>query len=125
MKKTLFWILGILAVLFVLGFAFGGWAWGGGCCGWGGYYGGWGMHGPGMMWSFAPFGWLGMLFMALIPLGFLALVVLGIVWLVGAVSGRASAGQTPVAPGVQTCPNCGKPVQADWQNCPYCGVGLK
>ncbi|GAB4505097.1 MAG: hypothetical protein Fur0043_20920 [Anaerolineales bacterium] len=120
MKKTLFWILGILAVLFVLGFAFGGWAWSGGCCGWGGYYGGWGMHGPGMMWGFAPFGWIGMLFMALIPLGFLALLVLGVVWLVRAVSGNVPA---PTA--ARACPNCGKPVQADWQNCPYCGVGLK
>jgi hypothetical protein len=123
MKKTLFWILGVLAVLFVLGFAFGGWGWWhGGCCSWGGYgrYGGWGI-GPGMMGGgFAPFGWIGMLFMALIPLGFLALTVLGIVWLVRAVSGNLPA------PGAsRTCPNCGKAVQADWQNCPYCGAALK
>ncbi len=120
MKKTIGWILGILAVLVLLAFAFGGWGWWhGGCCGWGGY-GGWGM-GPGMMgWGYAPFGWIGMIFMALIPLGFLVLTVLGIVWLVRAVSGNFPA---PAA--ASTCPNCGKAVQSDWQNCPYCGTALK
>lgn len=115
MKKTLFWILGILAVLFVLAFAFGGW-------GWGGYYRGWGMHGgPGMMgWGFSPFGWIGMIFMVLIPLGFLTLSVLGIVWLVRSVSGN-----TPVPSAYAACPNCSKPIQAGWQNCPYCGTVLK
>ncbi|HIC89489.1 MAG TPA: zinc ribbon domain-containing protein [Anaerolineae bacterium] len=24
----------------------------------------------------------------------------------------------------ETCPSCGRPVQADWQVCPYCGQGL-
>lgn len=119
MKKTLAWILGILAVLFLFAFFFGGW-WHAGCCGWGSYYGGWGMRGPGMMWGYAPFGWFGMLFMALIPLGFLALIVLGVVWVVRTLSGGAS---TP-AP-AHTCPNCGKTVQADWKNCPYCGTALQ
>jgi len=95
MKKALAWILGILGILGVLTvlgllvFNIGGWGWWyGATCGWGGYdgrYGGWGM-GPGMMrWGFAPFGWIGMIFMMLIPLSFLVLTVLGIVWLLRSV----------------------------------------
>jgi len=84
-------------------------------------YGGWGMMGPGMMggWGFSPFGWVGMIFMWLIPLGFIVLVALGVVWLVRAVgSGNQSA-----LPG-QACPSCGHTVQADWRNCPHCGTQL-
>ena len=98
--------------------------------GFGGYgryggYGGWGMMGPGMMggWGFAPFGWAGMPLMWLLPLGFLALLVLGVAWLVRAVS-RAGSGQPPVVP-ARTCANCHRPVQADWRNCPYCGTVLE
>ena len=94
----------------------------GGFGGFGGYRG-WGMMGPGMMggWGFAPFGWIGMLLMWMFPLGLLILVVLGIVWLVNAVSRPRS--QLPVAP-AKTCQNCEQPVQADWRNCPYCGAAL-
>ena len=85
-------------------------------------YGGWGMMGgPGMMgsWGYSPFGWIGMFFMWLIPLGFLVLSVLGVAWLVKNVGNSTpSASQNP-------CPNCGKGVQVDWQNCPYCGTALK
>jgi len=92
--------------------------------GFGGGYRGWRMMGPGMMggWGFAPFGWIGMLLMWVFPLGVLVLVVLGIVWLVRAVSRPTS--QPLVAP-AKTCQNCAKPVQADWQNCPYCGAALQ
>jgi uncharacterized membrane protein len=91
--------------------------------GFGGGYRGWRMMGPGMMggWGFAPFGWIGMLLMWVFPLGVLVLVVLGIVWLVNAVS--RPRGQAPVAP-AKTCPNCARPVQADWRNCPHCGTAL-
>ena len=75
----------------------------------------------GMMGGFTPFGWSGMLLMWVFPLGVLVLVVLGIVWLVNAVSRPKS--QTPVAP-AKTCPNCARPVQADWRNCPHCGTTL-
>ena len=83
--------------------------------------GGWGMMGPSMMgrWGFAPFGWIGMFFMWLIPVGFLLLVVVGIVWLVKALG----SGNNPTAPG-QTCPSCNRGVQADRKNCPYCGTSL-
>jgi len=47
-------------------------------------YGGWGMMGPGMMggWGFNPLGWLGMLFMWIIPVGIIVLIVVGVAWLV-------------------------------------------
>jgi len=77
--------------------------------GWG--YGGWGMMGPAMMG--------GMFFMWMIPVGFLILTVLGIVWLVKALGG----GNNSVAP-AQTCPSCGRGIRTDWKNCPYCGTTL-
>ena len=55
--------------------------------------GDWGMMGPvGMMedWGYpptpSPLGWMGMIFMWLIPVGFMVLAVFGIVWLVRNVS---------------------------------------
>jgi len=83
-------------------------------------YTGWGMMGPGMMggWGFAPFGWIGTIFMWLIPIGFLTLIVLGVVWLV-----RAVGGGNPITP-PRACPSCGRGVQLDWQNCPHCGATL-
>lgn len=83
-------------------------------------YVGWGMMGPGMMgnWGFAPFGWIGMIFMWLIPIGFVVLTVLGIVWLV-----RAVGGGNPTAP-PRACPSCERSVQPDWRNCPHCGATL-
>jgi len=57
-----------------------------------------------------------MIFMWLIPVGFIVLAVLGIVWLVRNLNPPAADG---------ACPNCGKGVQADWQNCPDCGTSLK
>lgn len=87
---------------------------------------GYGMMGPGMMmggWGFTPFGWLGMILMWILPLGFLLLLAGGVVWLVRALGGAPTAGpQTP--PLAETCPGCGRPIQADWQHCPYCGQSL-
>jgi hypothetical protein len=96
--------------------------------GWGGY----GMHmrGPGMM----GFGWmfpLGGLIGGLFSLGLLALVVLGIVWLVSRLR-RPMPVATPVTPvepvapatsmaAVHPCPRCGEPVQEGWKHCPNCG----
>ena len=84
-------------------------------------YGGWGMMGPGMMggWGFSPFGWIGMTFMWLIPIGFVVLTVLGVVWLVRAIG----SGSQSALPG-RACPSCGRAVQDDWRNCPHCGTQL-
>ncbi len=118
MKKTGWLVIGIVVLLALL-FLFGG----GMMSGWGynnSGYGGWGMMGPGMMgWGFAPFGWIGMMFMWLIPLGFLALVVLGVFWL------AQNSGKSTPPSSQHPCPHCGKSVQTDWQNCPYCGTALK
>lgn len=104
-----------------------------------GMFSGWGMMGPGMTlapdahlpwravpgsagvsrWGYSPFGWIAMIFMGLIPVGIIVLAILGIVWLV-----RSSGSFNPPAAD-HACPNCGKGVQADWQNCPYCGTSLK
>ena len=58
-----------------------------------GRYRDWGMMGPGGMrenWGYsptpAPLGWIGMIFMWLIPVGLIALGIFGIVWLVQNVS---------------------------------------
>lgn len=84
MKKIIWIILSILGIVVIsailAGITFGG--------GWNGSS--WGMMGdwgPGMMhgWGFNIFGWMGMLLMWLIPIGFLALVVLGISALVSVV----------------------------------------
>lgn len=103
-------VFGIVAVIaFAIGASlFGGWG-----------YPGWGMMGG---WGLAPFGGMAMfgmmLFMWLIPVGFVVLTVVGIAWLM-----RAAAGG-PVAP-ARACPSCGRGTQADWHNCPHCGAALK
>jgi hypothetical protein len=63
------------------------------------------------------FSFLGMRLMWLFPLGVLALLVLGIVWLVNNLTGIKPAL-------LRTCPSCGRPAQTDWKNCPYCGSAL-
>ena len=89
-------------------------------------YGGWGRMGPGMMgpgmmsgWGFNPFGWIGMILMWLLLVGFIVLTVLGVTWLVRAVGGGGN-----LAVRGQTCPSCGRGAQVDWRNCPYCGAPL-
>jgi hypothetical protein len=71
------------------------------------------MGGPGMMrFGRMPFGGLMMLF----PLGFLFLMILGIIWLIKAIRKPETA---PVA--MHACKNCGNQVQDNWKNCPHCG----
>jgi hypothetical protein len=85
-----------------------------------------GMYGPGFG-GFFPFG---MIFGSLISLGFLVLVVLGIVFLVRSlrrprqlVEAPASI-STPIQVTTHPCTNCERPVQDDWSHCPYCGTTL-
>ena len=115
MKKVNWLVVGIIG-FFLLLFLFGG----GMMSGWG-YRGGWGMMDPyGMMgWGYSPFGWIGMVFMWLTPLGVIALIVIGIAALL------RNTGN-PMPPSSQSpCPSCGKGIQSDWKNCPYCGTALK
>jgi uncharacterized membrane protein len=144
MNKTLKWILGILIGLLVLAaiaavafFGFGGW-YGHGMMGAYGFRNWEGrgvmpMH-PGGFWGRSGgfrgggFFWLGMLPGLLFNLGILVLIVLGVIYLVRALTGhRAPAttnAQISAAEPVKTCSNCGKSVQADWMHCPYCGNSL-
>lgn len=110
MKKVNWLVVVVISivVLFVLMFGAGllsGWGYGG----WG--YGGWGMMGPWMMGE--------MMFMWLIPIGFIVLIVFGIAWIVRAIG----SGNNPAAP-THACSSCGRGVQTDWRNCPYCGAPL-
>jgi uncharacterized membrane protein len=86
--------------------------------GWNGMMGNWGrlpmMGGYGIMGIFM------ILFMVLLPLAAIALIVGG----VAAFMRRPTQIMPPPQNTVKTCPSCGKPVQADWQNCPYCRQNL-
>jgi hypothetical protein len=87
MHKTNWLLVGIMSfviilILFGAGVLMGDWR-----------YRDWGMMGPsGMMENWgssyppAPLGWIGMIFMSLIPVGLIVLAVFGIVWLVRNVS---------------------------------------
>ncbi len=90
-------------------------------------YGGFGSHmrGPGMMgYGMMPFGGL---IGGLFALGFLALVVLGIIWLVRNL-GKPKVVDVPAATPVaipaaigNSCKKCGRSIQDDWKVCPHCG----
>ena len=81
-----------------------------------------GMMGMGPMMFLMPFG--GLVF-GLFWASLLALVVIGIVWLVRRPSAQPAAAPQPSAPVSQrTCPKCGRSVQDDWNNCAYCGKKL-
>jgi hypothetical protein len=123
--KTAMWVVLGLAVLLVLctGLALGAGLLGYGS--FGGMMGTWGGNVyPGNMmggWGWGIGGLLGMALMALMGIVFLALLVLGIVWLVR--QATPPSAQPPVT-GAE-CPSCHKGVQADWKNCPSCGKTLK
>jgi hypothetical protein len=84
MQKVNWMVVGVISIVVVLllfggGMMMGGWGYGSGSM-----MGSWGNGGYGMMnnWGYSPFGWIGMLFMWLIPIGLIALAVFGVVWLV-------------------------------------------
>jgi hypothetical protein len=121
MKKINWLIVGVIGVITLL-FLFGGgmmlnWSYGNhGYRSWSMMRGGTGMMGG---WGFSPFGWIGMAFMWLIPVGVIALIAFGIAALM------RNAGDLTPSTSKNPCPNCTKSVQADWQNCPFCGTALK
>jgi hypothetical protein len=121
--KRLSWIaIAVIVLVVLLVFMVGTSLLGG--RGWG-CSGGWGMMEPWMYdgtpgaWGFRSLGWLGMIFMWLVPLGVLGLAVVGIGWLVRELSSKSPAVVESV------CPSCGRDVHADWLNCPICGSALK
>ena len=144
-SRTAKWIIGILLSLVVLAVVVLGGLW---LLNWFGQ--GYGMMGPrGMMpffdgrqmpfdgmrpyrgiFPFGGFRILGLLAGGLACLGFLVLLVAGVIALARgtgrpsqpAVTPTSIAPQSPAA--TETCPNCGRPVQADWSHCPYCGEDL-
>jgi len=116
MKSKTVWtvllVLGLAVVLLFAGFCITRYSWAGG-------FGGGGMMRGFGFWN--PLGFLGMTLMRLIPLGFLVLVVLGVIALFKGLSRPAPvASPTPA----RTCSNCGKPAQSDWTTCPHCGKPL-
>ena len=81
MQKVNWLVVGVISVVVLLLLFGGGMMMGG----WG--YRGWSMMGPGGMmnnWGYSPspLGWIGMIFMWLIPVGLIVLAVFGVVWLV-------------------------------------------
>ena len=83
MQKVNWLVVGIISIVVLLLLFGGGMMMGG----WG--YRGWSMMSPGGMmnnWGYSsapsPLGWIGMIFMWLIPVGLVVLAVFGIVWLV-------------------------------------------
>ena len=82
---------------------------------------------------------LPMIFGCFIALGFLVLLVLGVIYLAGGLrrpqqpavppAAVAPLVATPPAPApvqntVYVCPHCAQPVQKDWKHCPNCGGPL-
>ncbi len=91
--------------------------------GWWGSSRGMGMMGSGMTgdWWIRQVAFLP--FRCLMPSLFITLFVLGIVWLVKAISASPAQGTGGPVP-TPTCTECGRPVQVGWQVCPYCGHKL-
>ncbi len=99
----------------------------------GSLWGGYGMMGRGMMGDYRGFdlggmmrgyvgslNWVFILPMCFFGLGFLALLAVGIVWLV-----RTVGGPRPAAPVGKVCPECHSAVEAGWKVCPHCGTALE
>ena len=106
-------------------------------------FGNYGFGGPGMymrgrgMMGFGGFNIIGEIIRGLFTLGILALVILGIIWLVSyirkprayAAAVASSAPVSGVAAAASTiathpCPQCGELVQDNWKHCPNCGTTL-
>lgn len=85
------------------------------------WFGGdWDHHG--MRWGVPMMGLFGGLLMLILPVGLLALTVVGVVLLVKALQQPNRDGPAYMA---RYCDHCGKKVAPDWQVCPYCGESLK
>ncbi len=67
-------------------------------------------------------GIFGSLLMFALPVGIVALIVMGVILLVRS-SKKSKAVVNP--PEVPVCPQCGEEVQSDWKVCPHCGKSLE
>jgi hypothetical protein len=79
--------------------------------------------GPGTMEppaAVSDFGFLWRCLIFLIALSLIAVLGGGIRWWLTAIRGP----QRTIRSAETQCPNCNRPVQADWQVCPYCGTSL-
>ncbi|OJX40310.1 MAG: hypothetical protein BGO78_15215 [Chloroflexi bacterium 44-23] len=128
-SKWLKWLVigGVALVILGVGFSLlspvaygrtGNWAYDD-CSMWGsrGMMDNWG--GTGML-GYSSFGWFGMFLGFLIPVGFIALLIAGGIWLVKVFSSNRTP-FTPAKVAVIACSSCGQNVQANWRNCPHCG----
>jgi hypothetical protein len=79
-------------------------------------------HHLGMRWGVSMMGAFWGLLMIIFTVGFLGLVVVGIILLVRAL--QQPNRDQPVSLARQ-CDHCGKKLAPDWQVCPYCGEPLK
>ena len=122
MRKTIIWIaaavLGILLLAaLILPWVFGGM--------------GYGMRPYGGMMgrdfgTMHPMGWAGMGLGWLFLLAILVLLGLGIAGLIKYLSEpRSNPNIAGLPDRIQSCSNCGRPSQPDWNTCPYCGNSLK
>ena len=86
-------------------------------------YGGNGYHmcGPGMM-GYGIMPWGGLI-RGLFSIGFLALLVLGIVWLIRSLQKPAQVAAPVELPAASatSCKKCGMTLQDEWKVCPHCG----
>lgn len=130
MKKIWPWVLGISILLMVILLVLLGtglfsarrslMAWGGETDRvWGDGY--WHHHGRGMRWGLPVMGLFGGLFALLIPISFIGLIVLGVIFLVKTITPSGNKSSETQA---FQCRNCGKRVEPDWSVCPHCGDTL-
>jgi hypothetical protein len=118
-------VVGILLLPFVFGWFGGSWAMGPGMMGgqtqegWCPFCGGTGRFSGGFFGGAST--WVFMVMTFLFPVGLLALVIVGVVWVARAVV--RSPDQTPSSG--QTCPKCGAGIEVDWRACPFCREDLE
>ena len=76
----------------------------------------------GTSWAFPVFSIIGGLLMFAVPVGILALIVVGVIMLVRSAQRPTQAPPAAMPP---VCPTCGETVQSEWKVCPHCGESLE
>jgi uncharacterized membrane protein len=118
-------VVGVLLLPLVFGWYGGSWAMGPGMMGgqtqggWCPFCGGTGRYSGGFFGG--AFAWVLMVMTFLFPLGLLALLVVGIVW----VARAAARSSNETHSSGHTCPKCGKAIEVDWRACPFCREDLE